>query len=509
MPCVGALMAEGVRAGLMSTPHPLTPPAWTTVMTGRTPGNHGIFDFIWSEHRGDRVYFTLNNIRDVRAEMIWSMVSRRGGRVTVLNFPFLAPPPKLDGAIVPGLVSWKHLRRNVHPPELYEKLRSLPEFSAKRAAWDFENEKRATRVIPEEEREDWVSFHISRERQWYGIWRFLRREDPCDLSAILIDGVDKLQHVCWDQLDPAYAGRNGTEESRRVRALCLEYFRELDAFIGEVVESAGDDARIIVVSDHGFGPTEKVFRLNLWLSKKGYLSWAPTDHLDEAEKMKVEKLVTGHFVHLDWANTIAYAQSPATNGIHIRVAGGSGEGGLAATEYHAFRNRLIAELLEVKDPDTGVRVVTKVLKKEEAFPGAHNERCPDLTVVLHDYGFVSTLNKEPVVWTRPGVAGTHRPEGIFLARGPGIAKGGALTRQSITDVAATVLYSLDLPVPEDLESKVIEDAFEPSHLRGRPVVWGPPTQAPDTYAAAPARRAPENADDAEVFERLRALGYVE
>jgi len=41
------------------------------------------------------------------------------------------------------------------------------------------------------------------------------------------------------------------------------------------------------------------------------------------------------------------------------------------------------------------------------------------------------------------------------------------------------------------------------------VVWGPPTQAPDTYAAAPARRAPENADDAEVFERLRALGYVE
>jgi len=49
MPCFGGLMRRGVRAGLQSTAHPLTPPAWTTLMTGRTPGNHGVFDFIWSE----------------------------------------------------------------------------------------------------------------------------------------------------------------------------------------------------------------------------------------------------------------------------------------------------------------------------------------------------------------------------------------------------------------------------------------------------------------------------
>ena len=43
-----------------------------------------------------------------------------------------------------------------------------------------------------------------------------------------------------------------------------------------------------------------------------------------------------------------------------------------------------------RDPETGIQVVTEVMKKEDVFGGAHNERCADLTLVLHDFGFVST-----------------------------------------------------------------------------------------------------------------------
>ena len=46
MPNLGRIMEQGARAVLHSTIHPLTPPAWATLMTGRTPGNHGVFDFI-------------------------------------------------------------------------------------------------------------------------------------------------------------------------------------------------------------------------------------------------------------------------------------------------------------------------------------------------------------------------------------------------------------------------------------------------------------------------------
>jgi len=509
MPCLRSLMADGVRGELLSTANPLTPPAWTTLMTGREPGDHGIFDFIWAEERGDRVYFTLNNFRDIQVETIWTMVSRAGGRVTSLNFPLMAPPPAVAGSIVPGLVSWKHLRRNVYPPELYVKLQALPGFRPKEAAWDFDKEKRATQVFPEAEREEWVSSHIRRDQQWFEVFRYLVRHDPSDLTAMVIDGVDKIQHVCWDQLDPNYHQRDTTRRGCWLRQLCVDYFRQLDAFLGEVMDLAGPDGRILLASDHGFGKTEQVFRLKLWLSEQGYLRWAPIDKLDPDEQQKIDKLVTKHFVYLDWKNTIAYAGSPATNGIHIRMAGDSSPGGIPEAEYEPLRDRLIDQLLQIRDPVTGAQVVTRVLKREEAFPGRHNHRAPDLTLILNDHGFISTLNKEPVIWTRPRVAGAHRPEGVFLAWGPGIPKGAVLSQQPMLDVAPTLLYSLGLPIPADLEGKVIEEAFDLSHLRAHPVRIGPPTEPPDNYVTRTARTARAEEEERVILERLRALGYVE
>ena len=55
MPFLGSLMSQGTRSKLRSTPNPLTPPAWVSLMTGRTPGNHGVFDFIRAEEQGDDV----------------------------------------------------------------------------------------------------------------------------------------------------------------------------------------------------------------------------------------------------------------------------------------------------------------------------------------------------------------------------------------------------------------------------------------------------------------------
>src|SRR3954454_18267324 len=90
MPTLKAFQARGVRGGLLSTPHPLTPPAWTTLMTGRSPGNHGIYDFLRSEVREGGAFFTLNNFRDIQCETIWSIVSRQGGRVLSLGYPLMA-----------------------------------------------------------------------------------------------------------------------------------------------------------------------------------------------------------------------------------------------------------------------------------------------------------------------------------------------------------------------------------------------------------------------------------
>jgi predicted AlkP superfamily phosphohydrolase/phosphomutase len=136
MPFLSSIYEEGVRSKLLSTPNPLTPPAWVSLMTGRSPGNHGIFDFIRAEERGNDIFFTLYDSRDSKAETIWSIASRQGKRIAALNFPFTAPPQKdLNGFMVPGFIPWRHLRRNTTPSDFYDRLKVLPEFNPKELAW--------------------------------------------------------------------------------------------------------------------------------------------------------------------------------------------------------------------------------------------------------------------------------------------------------------------------------------------------------------------------------------
>ncbi|HQO78299.1 MAG TPA: alkaline phosphatase family protein, partial [Thermodesulfobacteriota bacterium] len=250
MPFLKAFMERGVRATLLSTPNPLTPPAWTSMMTGRNPGSHGVFDFIWAEERPSDHYFTLYNFRDIQCETVWSIASRQQGKICSLNFPLMAPAPAVNGYIVPGLVNWKHLRRYVYPKDIYDRIKALPGFNAKEIAWDFDLEKEASRGIPPEKYQEWIEFHIRRERQWFEIVRFFLQEHPCDLTGILFDGPDKMLHIGWRFLDPAFYSQEPTPWEEKIRGLILSYFRELDGFIERIAELAGPQARIVMGSDH-------------------------------------------------------------------------------------------------------------------------------------------------------------------------------------------------------------------------------------------------------------------
>jgi len=509
LPFLKEFVGRGVRAGLYSTSNPLTPPAWISMITGRSPGHHGVFDFIWAEERKKDHYFTLYNFRDIRCETLWSIVSRHNGKVCSLNFPMMSPPPAVNGYIVPGLVSWKHLRRNVYPPDLYAQLRELPGFDVKTLAWDFDLEKKAERGVPEEEYESWIEFHIRREQQWFEILRYMMKHACCDLTAIIFDGVDKILHMGWKFLDSTFFPEHPSAWEQKIRGLCLEYFRGIDGFLAEIVSLAGPEARIFLTSDHGFGPSRVVFRLNTWLHSQGYLAWREVGELDEKSRQSVERLVEKHFVLLDWDKTTAYARTVTSNGIYIRVAREPGQTGVHCDQYEAFRAELTKKLQAVIDPVTGERIIERILTREEAYPGTHNGQAPDLLLVMKDHSFISILNKTPMIFRRPEVEGTHYPEGIFIAHGQGISKGVRLPHLSILDVAQVLMYSLGLPIPVDFEGKLPDNLFEPAFLQEHPYQVGAATLLPDSYALGTKKTESQVEEEEEIFKQLRALGYVE
>ncbi len=347
MPSLKKLFASGTRAELASVIPPLTPPAWTSLMTGRSPGNHGIFDFLRFQFCSDGHQLRVVSSEDVASETIWSILTRHERTATVLNFPSTFPAPKILGSVVPGWVPWRHLRLACYPKSLYEQLSALPGFNAKEMAMDMALEERALEgCTREEDYESWIILHTRRERQWFNVLRYLMQTDPCDLTAVLFDGVDKLQHVCWRFLDSSLFPSSPSVWELRARQLCLEYFREIDQFIGEIVATGGPEASVVVASDHGFGPTEEVFYLNAWLHQHGYLAWTDNATVDQkhAETLGIGTMAK-RFYQIDWDRTTAYCPTPSSNGIYIVPRTAKGKG-VAAADYEGFRRELKDRLLE-------------------------------------------------------------------------------------------------------------------------------------------------------------------
>jgi predicted AlkP superfamily phosphohydrolase/phosphomutase len=541
MPFLSTFAHRGVRATLRSVIPALTPPAWTSLMTGKRPGEHGVFDF-FQKDEPESHYIRFASSQDIRSETIWSLASQHGKRVISLNFPLMFPPPAVNGYVVPGgWMPWRQLRLGCYPPDLFDRLKQLPGFNARELALDMAFEEKAIEGCAAEEYADWIALHMRRERRWFEILEFLIRQEPADLVAVLFDGVDKLQHLCWRFLDPAHQPANPTPWEQEITRLCEGYFRQLDELIAEIVGLSGKDANVVLASDHGFGPTADVFYLNTWLEQHGYLAWAAEGAANGSssagslakEEGRAPQLGLGqiarHVYQLDWERTVAYAATPSSNGIHLVRRKPDGSEGLTAAECERVRSELAQALRDVRHPITGQPIVAEVVTREEAFSGPYEALAPDLTLVLADGGLVSILHGDTAVKPRTDVVGTHRPEGIFLASGPDIRAGVELAELSISDIAPLLLECLGVPIPADMSGRTPVAAFEPAVVRAKGIgevrrmpaenavsAGGAVAQPLQPVVASVATKPPsttEVAFDAEAEEtmlkRLRALGYVE
>jgi predicted AlkP superfamily phosphohydrolase/phosphomutase len=510
MPFLGSLMRDGTRGVLRSIMPPLTPPAWTSLVTGKHPGQHGVFDFFQKDEPGS-IYFSFASSQNVRTATVWSLASDQDRRVISLNFPLMFPAPPVNGAVVPGgMMPWRQLRLGCHPPGLFQRLQQLEAFEP-REMLDMELEVKAIDGCPEEEYADWVELHIRREKRWAAVLRHLMAEEPADLIGILFDGVDKLQHLCWRFIDPAFRPANPTDWEQHMIDLCASYFRSLDGLLAEIVADAGPDATVVVTSDHGFGPTQDVFHVNSWLEREGYLFWASEE--ERAKKREATDVgfaeMTRHVHAIDWTRTVAYAATPSSQGIHIVEKIPGTEGRMPEDARAKIAVELAAALMDLRRPSDGMPLVEEVWTREQAFAGPFEALGPDLSMVLADGGTLSILPSDEIVARRPQPRGHHRWEGTFIARGPGIRKGAEIDEITLVDIAPLLLHQLDLPVPEDMAGRLPASIFEREALAAHPVRLAPASPEPEALVGVADAFELEPEEQAALVERLRALGYVE
>jgi predicted AlkP superfamily phosphohydrolase/phosphomutase len=230
----------------------------------------------------------------------------------------------------------------------------------------------------------------------------------------------------------------------------------------------------------------------------GYLGWREVHH-ETVKKHNHE----WSFASLDWSKTTAYVGTPSSNGIRIRLP----EGQAGGQDYEAFRARLRQQLLDYRDPQTGEQIVTRVVTRDEAFPGKAMPLAPDLTLTLSDNSFVSVINERPIVLHRPEINGTHRPEGIFILGGPGVKAGRSPEPLSILDVAPTLLYCLGMPIPREFEGRLTVEAWDESYLQTHRLETG--GESAEFVASESAESPYTDEDKKAIWAQLQSLGYVE
>jgi predicted AlkP superfamily phosphohydrolase/phosphomutase len=517
LPNLGRLMAGGVHAPLESTLPPVTAPAWATFATGSNPGKHGVFDFI----RPMGGQFEMVNSSSIRTPTLWQILSESGRKVGVVNVPVTYPPTPVDGFVVGGMLS-PASGEFAYPADLLARYEGqLPPYRiAPRIQYKAGNE--------EEFGNDLLD--LVDRRGEYALR--LMADHAHDFLMFHFQATDVGQHALWKFVDPNHHDHE-PRAAARYGPILAGLYRHVDEAIGRMVERLEDDTTVIVMSDHGFGPLHNVVNLNLFLLDRGLLrlkrgAWtrlkaglfragltpASVWHLVERAGLQnyvwqVSKSARNKVVHrflsfddVDWSRTLAYSIGHVGQ-VYVNLAGREPDGVVAPGEYEEVRRRVSDTLQELCHPETGKPMVTRVVPGDHVVHGPFAHRGPDLHIVLDDYRAIAfpLFATDSHVVTRQirGDSGCHRLHGILVAWGANVRQGAGIDDPHIVDLAPTILHLLGLPVPEEMDGRVLAEAL----TLDRPV---------EHRAARHDDNGPETdlsaEETAEVEERLRSLGYL-
>lgn len=524
LPNLKKLLECSAQGVLMSSIPPVTAAAWTCFSTGKNPGKHGLVDFIYFPNHGYRV--TIANSTTRNAATIWNLLSERDMRVGVVSVPMTYPPEQVNGVMVTDMMTPNANVQYTYPPELkQELLQNVGPFVI--TPGEGENPSEPLTYL------DKVRADVKGSADYT---LYLLKKEPYDFFMYVFGITDILQHQFWYLLeaDP----KNLNEHDRAIRAKVVAIFQQVDDGVGEMLNYADENTTVVLMSDHGFGPMKGFLHVNNFLLERGYLV-LKSGAMSLIKRAMFRAGITPQNVHLtlkslkldlrrkfnrgraygtlrrfflsfddvDWTRTRAFALGHIGQ-IYINLQGRQPNGIVSSgNDYDKLRDDIRADLLRLKHPDTNEQLIARVLNREEIYHGELLDNTPDLLLLPADFKYVafgeSEFASNKIVGPTLGHTGHHRLEGIGAIAGPNVQAGAQIQNASLIDLAPTILYALGLPIPPDMDGRVLTEAFTSDFVNQTALNY-------DTENAIRTDFGGTYSDDEEeqVIQRLADLGYV-
>jgi len=531
LPSLSHMMENGVHCELKSTVPIMTPTAWSSFMTGKNPGKHGVVGFFVREK--DSYIVKVVDSTDRSAREIWSILSERGKKVGIVNVPLTYPPKSVNGFMITGMMTPPKSDDFTYPLLLREEVEKVVGGGT------------LDPLLTSLEREEvFISEVLDSTEKLAKISLLLVEEQEPDLFMVVFNGTDYIQHRFWKYIDPKHP-RHDAGKSVKYRKMFLQFYQKIDEILGNFLRMVDERTTVIVMSDHGAGPLHKYVHVNSWLMQMGLLKLkkrpitrlkgflykigmnpekilntlfsihlgnvrVKTDRTDERLHSISNKLFLS-FSDVNWLKTKAY--SIGSGIIYINLKGREPSGTVCpGQEYESLREQISARLYELKDPETGEFVIERVYKKEEIYTGSHVDTLPDIVFIPkpgyttfeeHEFAARSVITQSKIV------SGTHKLNGILIMKGGGIRKSATLQDASIMDLAPTILCLLGLPIPTDMDGRVLEEALTSSRLRLNPIRYVKETDDGTRSLLKKKNEVYEEEDKEKIESKLRALGYID
>src|SRR5262249_2286617 len=408
LPNIKALIDRGARAELETTFPPITAVAWSSFMTGKNPGKHGIFEFV-TRNGSSRELAVNASLREGSA--IWDLLTEAAKRVIVDNFPCTYPPRAVNGLMISDFMTPSGRSDYGFPQSLLKELED--KFGPYRLHLHQTYASGGARGVLDELNDELeykakVSEYLMTQYDWDGFFQYFW-------------GTDRIQHELRHSIDEKHP-RHDKQEAALYREKVYGYFRRVDEIVGGLIKLAGDDATVWILSDHGFGPAHKYCSFNLWLMQEGFLR-LKADALTRIKKLMFYAGVTPEtaykliraipikslqpsrgvsqkpgaskllnrvflsFEDVDWSRTVAFSKGNYGQ-IYVNLKGRERNGSVPEEDYESVCEDIVARLKAMKDPESGEPWIDRVFRREQIYEGPRVGDAPDIAFLPRDMRYL-------------------------------------------------------------------------------------------------------------------------
>jgi len=372
MPNLKRLASQGVLCRMTAPLPDNSAVSWSSIMTGKNPGEHGIFGFTDIIPHTYTMHFP--NFLSLETETFWQREPDK--KHVIINLPFTYPVQSMNGYMVSGFVS-PNIEKSVYPEQFLDYLKKT----------DYQIDADTRKIYQSKQMFLNSLFQVHKNR--VQVYRTIWDDVDWDVFMVVFTGTDRLGHYFQDVLD---------QKDSEYYDSYLQYYRMIDEEIGWISDQKDDNDIMVMMSDHGMERIAAEVNLNTYLEQNGFLD------LSKSERINYNNITD---------KTRAFVLEPAR--IHLNYASQYPNGKITKHDREPIIRDLTDLFKDLTYPESNKKVISEVVRKEEIYTGDQMEHAPDLLLVSHKgFSLRGTLGKDEMFSHPDIIKGMHRGNDAFL-----------------------------------------------------------------------------------------------